>query len=72
MNRDEIKIHSFQTLSPEIVYERPYDETSKRIFIVDGLSVRFIYKNTDATIIINTDRVLDYEEMKDKIMEEFS
>ena len=72
MNRDEIKIYSFQTLSPEVVYERPYDKTSKRIFIVDGLSVRFIYKNTDATIIIDTDRVLGYEEMKNKIIEEFN
>lgn len=71
MDRDKIKIYSFQTLSPRVVYERPYDEKT-RLFIVDGLSVNFEYKNTDATIIINTNRVLDYEEMKDKIMEEFS
>ena len=71
MDRNEIKIHSFQTLSPRVVYERPYDETTRR-FIVEGLSVNFVYRNIDATIIINTDRVLDYEEMKDKIIEEFN
>ena len=39
---------------------------------MEGLSVNFVYRNIDATIIINTDRVLDYEEMKDKIIEEFN